>query len=92
MGKTELDFRLYLTNEKHPHSRGEDLYHYDVTLQVEETPPLAWGRLMLDYDFIDFSGNTPTRVGKTLIYINLYSVFEKHPHSRGEDKLSAPTL
>ena len=39
----------------------------DASVSVSETPPLAWGRLHGAVKVKDLFGNTPTRVGKTLV-------------------------
>ena len=52
-----------------------------------ETPPRAWGRLLLDQLEMEQGGNTPTSVGKTRLVISCCLVLWKHPHERGEDRL-----
>ena len=53
------------TPEKHPHSRGEDLFLRQVLRPDRETPPLARGRPFAGSLGEIESRNTPTRAGKT---------------------------
>ena len=50
-----------------------------------ETPPRAWGRLVLRLFCHLAVGNTPTGVGKTIEIGCEPECIEKHPHGRGED-------
>ena len=68
--------------------RGEDLYRCQADSGFWETPPHAWGRRCKKSCSEDAYGNTPTCVGKTGAIISLKNPFKKHPHMRGEDKLS----
>ena len=70
---------------KHPHERGEDRCFKTPQAQRLETPPRAWGRLLLLLLSILTSGNTPTSVGKTLPLLFQIPPVWKHPHERGED-------
>ena len=54
---------------KHPHARGEDTGLLADRPRQAETPPRAWGRLSRFYTLFLFIRNTPTRVGKTYIYL-----------------------
>ena len=65
VGKTEFHLRNLQEEQKHPHSRGEDLSKAHRSSFVIETPPLAWGRLRGVLFPQNKDGNTPTRVGKT---------------------------
>ncbi len=51
---------------KHPHRRGEDAVVTPNDLEVEETPPQAWGRPCYAVYDNNKTGNTPTGVGKTV--------------------------
>ncbi|SUY89699.1 Domain of uncharacterised function (DUF2825) [Klebsiella pneumoniae] len=51
----------------------------------QETPPRAWGRLLLMLVDATILGNTPTCVGKTECEPLTCQLFGKHPHVRGED-------
>ncbi len=43
-GKTQHNDHQSDLYKKHPHGRGEDCVHLDVTAPIVETPPRAWGR------------------------------------------------
>ncbi len=66
VGKTgeTIDIRRCL--RKHPHSRGEDAFQQCAVFFRQETPPLAWGRPVRRHAQPMKTGNTPTRVGKTV--------------------------
>ncbi len=85
VGKTIFWPVAYLSKQKHPHGRGEDKPQLEqVTLSLE-TPPRAWGRLLLIRNLWPIPRNTPTGVGKTISYCYLGCLLKKHPHGRGED-------
>ncbi len=71
---------------KHPHGRGEDLYRDGISPVRVETPPRAWGRLLLGPANPSAIGNTPTGVGKTPADWPQAGHYQKHPHGRGEDE------
>ena len=71
--------------EKHPHVRGEDAFTASTRFCSSETPPRAWGRPTRSHNSYVVLGNTPTCVGKTEIDSIKLTIFEKHPHVRGED-------
>ena len=75
-------------HQKHPHGRGEDPGHHDNLDPVPETPPRAWGRLLVGLADRQVQGNTPTGVGKTVGDQRRTGATWKHPHGRGEDFLS----
>ena len=50
---------------KHPHERGEDCNRRNAGRGQIETPPRAWGRLVLVSSAVEADRNTPTSVGKT---------------------------
>ena len=79
--------RSYATSDdqKHPHTRGEDLLGMPGTTETSETPPHAWGRLKSASPVQRFLRNTPTRVGKTMMNCQHRRLGRKHPHTRGED-------
>ena len=52
---------------------------------MPETPPRAWGRLLLFPHHTTPTRNTPTCVGKTPYGREGYTPVQKHPHVRGED-------
>ena len=60
-----------------------------------ETPPRAWGRLLLQVLVAKILRNTPTGVGKTQPVLINANDSGKHPHGRGEDSdmgtISTPT-
>ena len=85
MGKTQEHYQRYNISQKHPHERGEDLERAVLTDLTKETPPRAWGRLLLDQLEMEQGGNTPTSVGKTTIRPRPNASMKKHPHERGED-------
>ena len=70
---------------KHPHRRGEDLSRPADDHPGRETPPQAWGRLLLPPAPPLPPGNTPTGVGKTEFNQVTQAAIQKHPHRRGED-------
>ena len=65
VGKTVHLFVSEELVEKHPHARGEDVYHTDSGANHEETPPRTWGRHILVCECKPEIRNTPTHVGKT---------------------------
>ena len=76
--------------QKHPHVRGEDIASRGARVDHVETPPRAWGRLLMLPWSAWNSGNTPTCVGKTWNLAFRDHSAEKHPHVRGEDQQPAP--
>ena len=88
VGKTDDRMIILLHEQKHPHSRGEDLIGLRHLQGNLETPPLTWGRLSDRYIDTVLCGNTPTHVGKTCQDLSCTCNQKKHPHSRGEDMLS----
>ena len=44
VGKTDADHVCACDLWKHPHERGEDFFHDQILIFLEETPPRAWGR------------------------------------------------
>ncbi len=71
--------------EKEPHGGGEDKSPLAPATERRETPPRAWGRLLLRHTRLHKAGNTPTCVGKTPAQAYQTSQGWKHPHVRGED-------
>ena len=65
--------------------RGEDLRTAVECVYGMETPPRAWGRHRSFPRDYDFTGNTPTCVGKTAASESRMVLDRKHPHVRGED-------
>ena len=55
---------------------------------TRETPPRTWGRLEVLVVLYDRIRNTPTHVGKTCHRGRIRAGVRKHPHARGEDRLS----
>ena len=86
VGKTITARKRCSKLQKHPHVRGEDLRSSAARRIVIETPPRAWGRLMVSCPLRASRGNTPTCVGKTYFSHIRGLHKEKHPHVRGEDK------
>ena len=73
--------------------RGEDLTGIPRSAVYLETPPPAWGRLVLANQPWHDLGNTPTSVGKMSVGLQSAGWQQKHPHEHGEDHLySVPTL
>ena len=70
---------------KHPHEHGEDDYRTMITNLPLETPPRAWGRLMLTSGDDVWLRNTPTSMGKTISGNLSFTLIQKHPHEHGED-------
>ena len=66
VGKTVLIKSSSSNTGKHPHERGEDILPCDCRSQSSETPPRAWGRLLMLLCCFSLTRNTPTSVGKTL--------------------------
>ena len=92
VGKTAPSPFARRLSGKHPHGRGEDSSTIGKRPLGPETPPRAWGRQHLRHSLDAFPGNTPTGVGKTKDQRANQSVFEKHPHGRGEDAPSSGSL
>ena len=90
MGKTWITSFCSSTGKKHPHVRGEDWCASQPGRGRRETPPRAWGRLILQMAHISGCGNTPTCVGKTSQNCRRCLHAQKHPHVRGED-INAPS-
>ncbi|SMG63121.1 conserved hypothetical protein [methanotrophic bacterial endosymbiont of Bathymodiolus sp.] len=68
VGKTYSSIFLNVSQEKHPHGRGEDRHNSANIYKNGETPPRAWGRLLRLYFARARNRNTPTGVGKTLTH------------------------
>ena len=85
VGKTRADLSAEKRTQKHPHMRGEDGWSGSLTRLRQETPPHAWGRLILGIIIVALCGNTPTCVGKTIPARLTSGHVPKHPHMRGED-------
>ena len=88
VGKTGASWQGASRSRKHPHGRGEDASPAGTAKPTPETPPRAWGRLERDPVGHLGGGNTPTGVGKTSQRVPVVSAQRKHPHGRGEDRLS----
>ncbi len=88
VGKTTRVSTTSNALQKHPHVRGEDQRRCNPDLQNRETPPRAWGRLINFFAVESKIRNTPTCVGKTTKADGYKMSYEKHPHVRGEDKLT----
>ena len=88
VGKTENPLKEPCDLQKHPHARGEDNWMILVTPTDGETPPRTWGRLKVANPAGKLVGNTPTHVGKTCHRGRIRAGVRKHPHARGEDRLS----
>ncbi len=58
----------------------------------EETPPRAWGRLGKTAAQMAVARNTPTGVGKTRRRKPRPAWHRKHPHGRGEDPITSPSV
>ena len=71
--------------QKHPHGRGEDNAFKAADPRHQETPPRAWGRLVVKPVTTQMNRNTPTGVGKTVPQACIPGLARKHPHGRGED-------
>ena len=87
VGKTPPFGLPYISGQKHPHGRGEDILAQSLSPAEVETPPRAWGRRVPRRYLSNHSGNTPTGVGKTPAPRRTVCIFWKHPHGRGEDVL-----
>ncbi len=85
VGKTVDFLKTYLSLQKHPHLRGEDVEFLNRQGIEVETPPPAWGRHPIGHRALVDRGNTPTCVGKTYASKFNSRPQEKHPHLRGED-------
>ena len=90
VGKTKRARRVEVTQEKHPHERGEDLLPVTFGRPATETPPRAWGRPGARNGQPRCCRNTPTSVGKTHTAFLTWPAVRKHPHERGEDLMSVP--
>ncbi len=53
---------------KHPHGRGENFTHITVANLILETPPRAWGKHNHKSEAKQLFRNTPTGVGKTVLW------------------------
>ncbi len=68
VGKTSKVGKWYIVAKKHPHVRGEDVLRLSCTVFGWETPPRAWGRRFADSVLHNWLRNTPTCVGKTVLF------------------------
>ena len=84
VGNTFVGARLLAQLEKHPHGRGEYLIASNKQYELLETPPRAWGILLLGRLPVQDGGNTPTGVGNTGPSAMGSESVRKHPHGRGE--------
>ena len=73
-----------IDNWKHPHGRGEISYQSQKMVSDSETPPRAWGNLVVFSLLIVSLRNTPTGVGKSILINRSIKLKKKHPHGRGE--------
>ena len=89
MGKTRPGIIDAKSGQKHPHVRGEDSNARIAKSADLETPPRAWGRHQREVLAPFPLRNTPTCVGKTVIYEKDPVIPEKHPHVRGEDNVAS---
>ena len=89
VGKTAAGQNAPVVRRKHPHGRGEDTRCHFFGHTGLETPPRAWGRLVKMGNAGYELRNTPTGVGKTFPAATSAMEKKKHPHGRGEDRLSA---
>ena len=71
---------------KHPHVRGEDHVPIGTWSTAWETPPRTWGRQEAATVEVERTRNTPTYVGKTIVFPPAVLRIRKHPHVRGEDQ------
>ena len=85
MGKTIASMFYAKENKKHPHVHGEDEASPPYLLTAIETPPRAWGRLPVIEQRVQKCRNTPTCMGKTLVFPIVLLPVRKHPHVHGED-------
>ena len=92
VGKTQAAFRHCGAVGKHPHGRGEDRPDGQRKSPAEETPPRAWGRPRHPLHRAAPRRNTPTGVGKTVTHFHVVGRPGKHPHGRGEDRMSLMQL
>ena len=72
VGKTGKGFVGKRDEGKHPHVRGEDKLPIVLPYVSVETPPRAWGRLIVPSSSGSPLRNTPTCVGKTLRDYSLF--------------------
>ncbi len=70
---------------KHLHARGEDLMSASLWVERPETPPRTWRRPHSHRSRRSRHRNTSTHVEKTLNTKEVYSLYRKHLHARGED-------
>ena len=86
VGKKGLPYVGTGLAEKHPHGRGEESVRQKAGKRHLETPPRAWGRILLASTHDCSVGNTPTGVGKNDYALLRSGDIEKHPHGRGEER------
>ena len=90
VGKTQRICQYRRQRGKHPHVRGEDFLPAVTSYCAWETPPRAWGRLLVPAPIMASVRNTPTCVGKTEFELHGENLRWKHPHVRGEDCPCSP--
>ena len=67
------------------HRSEEDSLTPRVGHRLKETPPRVWGRCKAGHPKRDRERNTPTGVGKILLFLSWIGYKRKHPHGCGED-------
>ncbi len=73
----------------HPHARGEHWRSWAAIVQVNGSPPRAWGTRALGPGCDDPNRFTPTRVGNTTGVTATTFTATVHPHARGEHRDSS---
>ena len=86
VGKRTKPNLLASLTRKHPHGRGEERKFLYCSVILTETPPRAWGRVLVRHCSNPFSRNTPTGVGKRSPDFLYFASNWKHPHGRGEER------
>ena len=84
-GKTILQLLLYLGDEAHPRTRGENPSTSTSRHIVSGSPPHTRGKLLGNRLLGARAGLTPAHAGKTIVGNSIICKRKAHPRTRGEN-------
>ena len=84
MGKRSRKSVKKVSQEVHPHGRGEKVVQLSLLHHPGGSPPRAWGKDLIHQDFAEADWFTPTGVGKSPLQPCMFRFPPVHPHGRGE--------
>ena len=91
-GKLWLPFFRAFSRPVHPHACGENVLTLALRVAGLGSPPRVWGKLVLTVGPPRRVRFTPTRVGKTVIWVTSSTNSTVHPHACGENDQVARQL